>query len=242
MTAAIATRPAPSTQRARTAYALNAGLAWLGVVLTVVISALDGYVATIPEPHLYGLHPDGLAGAVSRVSDTVSYFTIWSNVVVAVVMTMLAHRPERDSPRLRVARLDSVLMITITAIVYAVLLAPSIDVEGWSLLTNPLLHIVTPAVTVLVWAIYGPRTWITGRTVVASLAIPVAWVVWMLVRGAVVDSYPYGFTNVATLGFAKVAAVLGVILVFGLVVAAAFWGADRALGRTRRVTPPTPPA
>lgn len=36
----------------RTAFAVNAALAWLGVVLTVVISAVDGYARGTVEPGL----------------------------------------------------------------------------------------------------------------------------------------------------------------------------------------------
>ena len=88
-------------------------------------------------------------------------------------------------------------MITITAIVYAVLLAPVTEVVGWSLLTDPILHQVTPIVTVLVWLVFGPRGWITGRTVLAAMVIPIAWIVWVMVRGSITSTYPYGFVTVS---------------------------------------------
>ena len=95
---------------------------------------------------------------------------------------------------------------------------------------------VTPVLTVVVWAVWGPRGWITRREVPLALVIPLAWIAWMLVRGAVVRAYPYDFANVEDLGYASVATTLGLILVFGLVVAAAFWGIERLLLR-RRVRP-----
>ena len=128
-------------------------------------------------------------------------------------------------------RLSSLLMITVTAIVYQVLLAPTIDVEGWSLLTDPILHVVTPLVTVVVWAVWGPRGWISARLVPLALVVPLAWIAWMMLRGAVVDAYPYGFANVTDLGYASVSLTLVMILVFGLVVAAAYWGVDVLLRR-----------
>jgi hypothetical protein len=133
-----------------------------------------------------------------------------------------------------VLRLDALLMITVTAIVYQVLIAPSVDVEGWSLVTDPILHVVTPLVTVVVWAVWGPRGWISARLVPLALVVPLAWIVWMLLRGAVVDAYPYGFANVGELGYASVSVTLVLILVFGLLVAAAYWGVDVLL---RRRTP-----
>lgn len=223
--------PARLRRLAGPAFALNAGIAWLGVVLTAVLSGIGAYEDLPPAAGLYGAHPDGLAGVVSRLSDTASYFTIWSNVVVAVAMTLLARQPLRATALVRTLRLDSVLMITITAIVYAVLLAPTAVVVGWSRLTDPILHQVTPAVTVLVWLVFGPRGWISWRTVLAALLLPLAWIGWMLVRGAVVGAYPYDFANVAELGLAPVAGTLAGILGFGLVVSSAYWVLDLGLRR-----------
>lgn len=220
--------------RARRAFAVNAVVAWTGVVLTVVLSALGAYVERPVDPGLYGDTGDGVAGAVSRVVDTLSYFTIWSNLVVAVAVTLLALDPVRDTLVRRVLRLDALLMITVTAIVYQVLLAPTADVEGWSRLTDPILHVVTPILTVVVWVAYGPRGWITGRLVPAALVVPGAWIVWMLARGAVVDAYPYGFVNVVERGYGPVLATLAAILVFTLVVAAVLWGVERLLSGRRR--------
>lgn len=220
--------PSPAARRA---WALNAAVAWLGVVLTLTISGLGWYDDTAPDPGLYGDTGEGLRGAASRLTDSLSYFTIWSNVAVAVSLTLLARGPGRDTVVRRVLRLDGLLMITITAIVYQVLLAPSIDVTGWSLLTDPILHVITPLLTVVVWAVWGPRGWITARLLPAALVVPVLWIAWMLARGAVIDSYPYGFANVAELGYGSVAVTLSFILVFGVVVAAVFWGGEALLRR-----------
>lgn len=217
--------------RARIAHAVTAFLAWAGVVLTVVISAFGAYERGFWEPHLYGIHPDGAAGVVSRLGDTLSYFTMWSNIVVALSATLLALAPQTVTPARRALRLSGLLMITITAIVYALILAPDDVVVGWSRITNPLQHLLVPGVTLLVWLIWGPRGWFTARTVAASLLIPLAWVAWMLGRGAVIDAYPYGFVNVATLGYPRVALTLLVILAFALLVAAAFRLVDRLLRR-----------
>jgi hypothetical protein len=221
------------TRRAHTAYSVNAGVAWLGVVLTIVISALGGYEQLPVEAGLYGDTADGAAGSLARVMDTLSYFTIWSNVVVALSVTLLVARPLRTSLARRVLRLSGLLMITVTAIVYQVLLAPAVVVVGWSRLTDPILHVVTPILTVVVWAVWGPRGWITRREVPLALLIPLGWIGWMLARGAVVHAYPYDFANVEDLGYASVATTLGFILVFGLVVATVFWGIERLLLRRR---------
>lgn len=234
MTTPDTVAPRAGTSRvARRAYGVNAAVAWLGVGLTVLFSGLGWYRGVPVEPGLYGDTPAGAAGAVARVVDTLSYFTIWSNIAVAVILALLALDPVRDTLARRVLRLSSLLMITVTAIVYQVVLAPEIDVTGWSLLTDPLLHAVTPLVTVVVWAAWGPRGWVTARLVPLALTIPLLWIVWMLARGAVVDAYPYGFVNVVDLGYAEVARNLVLVLLFALALAAAYWRLDVVLRRRR---------
>ena len=222
-----------TTHNAKRAFAVNAAIAWTGVVLTVLFSALGWYRDAPVDPGIYGDTPDGAAGALARVSDTLSYFTIWSNITVAVVMTMLARNPRLDTVVRRALRLASLLMITVTALVYHLVLAAAIDVEGWSLITDPLLHTITPLVTVVVWGVWGPRGWITARLLPLSLAVPLLWTVWMLARGAVIDAYPYGFANVAELGYPVVVRNLALVLLFTLVLAAVFWGIETLLQRRR---------
>lgn len=220
----------------RIAFGINAALAWLGVILTVLISTVDGYARTAVEPGLYGGTPLGWPGAPMRFLDSLSYFTIWSNIVVAVSTTLLALQPTVDTFWRRALRLCGLMMITITAIVYAVLLAPTTVVSGWSHITNPLTHIVAPAVTVVVWLIWGPRGWIGWRTLPASLVIPVAWVIYMLVRGAIGGTYPYAFVNAGTRGYLAVFTTVAAIFAFGLLIGGVFGVIDRLLTR-RHSTP-----
>lgn len=221
--------------RVTRAWAVVAVVAWFGVVATVLLSGLGWYAQIPPEPGLYGDTEDGAYGVLQRVVDTFSYFTIWSNIVVAITATLLARGS--DGPRTRVLLLDSLLMITVTGIVYQLLLAPSIDVQGWSLLTDPVLHIVTPLLTLAVWGWVGPRGWLTVRLLPLSLVVPLLWVVWMLARGAVIDAYPYAFVAANERGYPAALATIGAILVFGLVVATVLTGVDRVLSRRRAVQP-----
>lgn len=209
-------------------------LAWAGVALVVLLSAIGAYAdgGATPKPgHVYGTHPAGAAGALSRVADTLSYFTEWSSVVVGAAFTMLAVGDGPDRRWRRVLLLDALLMITVTAIVYAVLLAPAEHVTGWSRLTNPWQHIAVPAAALLAWLVVGPRRWFRVRDVPAALLVPLAWVGYMLARGAVIGAYPYAFVDVVTHGYAAVTLTIAAILAFALVVAGMFALLDGALGR-----------
>jgi hypothetical protein len=55
----------------------------------------------------------------------------------------------------------------------------------------------------------------------------------MLLRGAVVDAYPYDFVNVVDLGYAVVLRNVVLVLVLGLVISAILFGVEKLLGGRR---------
>ncbi len=216
---------------ARRWLALNAILAWLGLAVSLTLTVTNLYPGTVTTPTRYGADP--AAGLGSRLADWFSYFTIWSNIVVGIVTSLLAWGHPRVGATLRALRLDSVLLITITGLVYAVVLAPTSVQRGWENVSNTLLHQVTPVLTVLIWAFVGPRGWVTRRTVLDALIVPLAWVAVMLLHGAFVGAYPYPFVDVAVLGYGRALGNVAGILVLGLAMAAGFLGLERLLTRRR---------
>ena len=226
--------PAPA-RSARFWFTLNAAVAWSGLTLQTFLSATGMYPATATSPSQVGYNnPPGLAGMIPRLIDLFSYFTVLSNTIVAVVLTMLAVRAHGRGWRFRVVRLDSLMMILVTGIVYAVLLAPTASTVGWQVPANSLLHQITPSVTLLVFLLVGPRGWLTWRTLPAALVIPIIWVVYTLLRGAVIQAYPYPFINVVKLGYPTVLMNVAAIAVFGLAIGAVLLGVDRLLARVGR--------
>ncbi|WP_157692861.1 Pr6Pr family membrane protein [Pedococcus dokdonensis] len=160
-----------------------------------------------------------------------SYFTVLSNLLVAVTSTLSATDPERDGERWRVAHTASMVGITITGLVHWFLLRPLLDLHGADALADKLLHVVVPLLAVVAWVVVGPRRRTSSRSVALSLLWPVAWTVYTLARGAVVDWYPYPFLDVGELGWGRVLVnMVGIAVLFALV-GLALVGADRVLGR-----------
>jgi hypothetical protein len=142
-----------------------------------------------------------------RYLGTISFFTIQSNILAGVVAFQLARNPDRDGSRWRVLRLDALLGITVTGIVYATVLARIHEPKGWEqVTTNALFHYVTPVAAVIGWIAFGPRPRITRTTLAAALCWPAAWFAYTLGRGAVDSWYPYPFVDVVTHGYGRVIA------------------------------------
>ncbi len=81
------------TEELRAAYWVVAVLAWAGVAATLIITAFDGYAApTYVEEGLFAGAAHGWAGAPERLINCLSYFTELSNIMVAIISTLLARR------------------------------------------------------------------------------------------------------------------------------------------------------
>ena len=155
-----------------------------------------------------------------RSGRLISYFTIQSNLLVAVTSAMLALRPDRDGSVFRVVRLDAVVGITLTGVVHFVALRPVLRLVGWSWWADLGLHILTPALCVTAWLLVGPRPRIDRRTCLLAALWPLAWLAWTLAIGALTGWYPYPFLNAGQLGYPPVlVACLVITGVFGALLA-----------------------
>jgi hypothetical protein len=127
--------------------------------------------------------------------------------------------------------------IAVTFIVFHTALSSLVDLEGWAKVAEQFLHTLVPVLAVATWLRFGPRAIVERRTTLLALIPPLVWVVFTLIRGAIIDFYPYPFVDVNDLGYARVIANTALIafLFFGLVVGAA--ALDRRLtgaGETER--------
>ncbi len=219
---------------ARPLFGINALVAWAGWGLQVFLSAFGVYPSTNTVASQLGNNDQG---ALGRIFDYFTYFTILSNILVAVILTMLFLNPARDGKIFRVLRLDTVLMITVTGVVYNLVLAADAKNVGWQIVANSLEHQITPVVTVVVWLLVGPRGWINLRTMVWAFALPIGWLVFALIRGAIIGAYPYPFLDVVQYGYGTVLTNVAFIVLFAAVILLILWGVDALVSRLSRRRP-----
>ncbi|TFV45134.1 Pr6Pr family membrane protein [Blastococcus sp. TF02A-35] len=175
---------------------------------------------------------DPSLGIVERLVRFFSYFTVQSNLLVLAAVLPLVRDPAHDGPLWRVVRLASLLGITITGIVYAVVLAPLYDPQGLNAWTNTGEHYVSPVMTVLGWLLFGPRPRITPLVVGRALLWPVAWIAWILAQGTVTGWYPYDFMDVAAHGYGVALRNLAGVVLLALAFLLLFRSVDRRLPAT----------
>jgi len=155
----------------------------------------------------------------TRLVRFASYLTIWSNVLVAWSTFTLAFGRDRDTRVWRALRLDAVVICFGGGIVHFFFLRPLLDLHGWDLVADKLLHLVVPVLAMIGWVVFGPRGRAERSDLGPFLVVPLVWLGYTLVRGAVVDWYPYPFVDVGEHGYLVVA--LNCVLVAALMLALA---------------------
>lgn len=208
-----------TAERARRVHLVVAAVAWFAVLFQLLL-VLTGEAILVEED------PPGLAARIYRFF---AYFTIQSNLLVAVTSTALARDPALDSRGWRVARLAGLVGITVTGIVHFFLLRPLLDLDGANLVADKLLHMAVPLLAVAAWAWVGPRPRVTTRDAAYALVWPLLWTAWTLVVGQVDGWVPYPFLNAAEQGWGAVGVACAGITVLFVALFALFGWLDRRL-------------
>jgi hypothetical protein len=164
----------------------------------------------------------GRPGLGTRLVRFASYLTIWSNVLGALTAASLLLNPVQDAKIWRALRLDAVVILFGGGLVHFFLLRPLLHLHGADLVADRLLHVVVPLLVVIGWLTFGPRNQTTAADLGRFLIVPVLWLTYTLIRGALVDWYPYPFVDVNAHGYAYVAGACVAVaaLMLGLAVAA----------------------
>lgn len=206
-----------------------------GALLLQLALVVDGASVLVADD------PPGLGLRLARFA---AYFTIQSNVLVAVATTMLAFDPARDGAAFRAVRLAGTVGITVTGLVHFLLLRPLLDLEGASWVADKLLHMVVPVLAVACWFALGPRPRVDRRAIAFAFAWPIAWLAVTLTVAAATRWVPYPFLDFREEGAGEVAVVsLGITVLFAALLAG-YRYADQRLGAAppgERPRPARPP-
>ncbi|WP_439574496.1 Pr6Pr family membrane protein [Phreatobacter sp.] len=197
----------------RIAAGLVAVTGWMALAIQLPLTIANGWAA-------------GRSTAGSLVI-FFSFFTVLTNLLVAVVMTRLASG-SRVSASLAGA---TTLNIAVVGLVYSAVLRAIWNPVGWQKVADHLLHDVVPVLAVLVWLAFVPKGRLSARDLPVWLIYPFAFLGLSLVRGSFDGWYPYPFLDVGRLGLGVVLRNALVVTVLFLGLAALMVALDRWLGR-----------
>jgi hypothetical protein len=167
-----------------------------------------------------------------------SFFTLLTSLIVALVLTFSLLAPNSRWGRFfssPVVATGTALYIAMVGAVYSILLRNSWNPEGLDKLADIVLHDVVPVMYVTFWIFFVPKSGLRWKNLLSWAIYPIIYFVWILIRGAISDRYPYPFVDAGQLGYPQVllnsALLITIFLVGGLaVVAVARRQRPKALG------------
>lgn len=200
-----------------------------------ILFAIVGWVGLLAQ---YALSLD--AGTRSVFGSTVvffSYFTVLTNVLVALALTAPALFPDSQLGRWVASegvRAAVAMYIAVVGLIYHTLLDATWNPQGLLVYVNQVLHTVMPIAFVLDWLLFVPKGRLRWIDPVKWLAYPLLYGLWTVIHGQLVGWYPYWFIDIGALGWERAgvnfAALLAFFLGLGLIVAAMDRGLS-ALGK-----------
>lgn len=166
---------------------------------------------------------------LGRLVNLFFYFTIESNLICGVTCLLLAVNPDREHRVFGVFRLAGVAGVTITGIVYHVALRSLYELQGLDKFADIVLHTIVPIAGLLGWAVFGPRGLAPRKVALLTVLYPLTYFAVTLIRGPIVDWYPYPFIDVIEHGYAQVALNATVVAALVLAVCSALSFIDAKL-------------
>ncbi|MGW0003555.1 Pr6Pr family membrane protein [Nocardia grenadensis] len=212
------------------------------VIAAALVTQLTLLFTGGPDTNSGRAEPD--AGIGTGLVRLFSYFTIQSNLFLLVASAGLALNPVRDGCLWRVLRLDSLLGVVITGLVFVLVLADEVHLTGAAWWANLGFHYLAPWAGLAAWLVFGPRPRIDRRTIAAAVAWPVVWIGYTFAHGAVTDWYPYPFLDVVRQGYPMAMINTLLVVVLAMVLIGLFALLDRVptvRGRTRPAPVPDAP-
>lgn len=156
-----------------------------------------------------------------------SFFTVLTNSLIAFETILALITPKSlvgvffSSPAVQTG---TAIYIAVVGIVYSLVLRELWNPEGAQKLADLVLHDLVPILYVAWWFFFVPKNGLRWKHAVWWLAYPFVYLVYTMVRGRIVGTYPYPFLDVSALGYGRVLAnatiLLAVFLGIGVVIVA----------------------
>lgn len=165
-----------------------------------------------------------------------TYYTILTNL--ALVLIYLSDLIKARwlgwfrSARTRGMMAGAILLVMLF---YHALLASLWSPEGVAWMADTILHYLTSIFYIIWWWIFADHGKLAWRDVPLMLVPSLLYIIWVLVRGAIVAEYPYPVFNVTDLGYPQVLVNIVIVAIVLAVFFACTLAADRYLARSSTI-------
>ncbi|XMB72903.1 Pr6Pr family membrane protein [Mycoplasmatota bacterium WC30] len=187
--------------------------------LIIVILATVGVLATIISTALENPETPVISSIL-----TLRYFTIQSNFIVIIYFWWLFSGKFKQNKQFTQLFGGVVVYITITFMVFAIVLQKTWNPDGIGLIGNVLNHYVTPIGTLIFLGLFRKDYQFTFSDIKTWLIYPIVYLIILVLQGLISGDYIYPFFQIDEIGVLPfIYGILGIIVLFmGLSIAAVF--------------------
>jgi hypothetical protein len=196
------------------------------LLATIVIF---GWFALIGQ--FYLIIENRIASIPETVIRYFSFFTILSNLIVAICCTTLLRKSNSILKNFfsKQSTLAAIAVyITIVGLVYNIILRFLWKPSGLQWIVDELLHSAIPLLFIVLWLFFIPGGKILWKSVLAWLLYPLIYLIFILMRGPSSSFYPYPFIDVSKIGYHKTLINSAGMLLAFLVVSIFFMSLNRS--------------
>ena len=202
--------------RSKRLAAIGAFVGWITILLQLYLF-IDNRTLSVPE----------------TIIRFFSYFTILTNILVAFCFTILFIQKQPSFFSKPSTLTPVAVFILVVGIVYNIILRKTWNPQGLLKLVDELLHVVMPLYFLVYWIMCVNKKSLRWTAVFGWLLFPLAYFIYVLLRGATSEFYPYPFVNVTVLGYPKVAGNAAILVLFFLALSCLFVAVGKWMDRKR---------
>jgi hypothetical protein len=154
-----------------------------------------------------------------------SHFTVQSNLLVALWLSLALWRkklPGESIVQRPVVRGAVTVYITVTYLIYGLVLASSWMPTNWEHLYSNLNHYIVPLAFILDWFLFEDKRNYHWVFMPYWMIYPIAYLVYTQVFGTLTGNYMYFFLDRARLGWGGLAGKVGLLTLFFLALEAVY--------------------
>lgn len=143
---------------------------------------------------------------IESFSNSVSYYTFQSNLMVVLWLTLALIYKNRDiRPKFLASPVRGAitLYITFTLIVFAIAIAPYYHPTGLELYTNYVSHYFLPIAFIIDWLITETDFKYEWKYIIYWCGYQLFYLIYTLIRGYFTGFYPYPFFNVRSISILR---------------------------------------
>ncbi|MES2797220.1 MAG: Pr6Pr family membrane protein [Bacteroidota bacterium] len=165
-----------------------------------------------------------------------SFFTILTNSLIAIYfsLSLLKKRNGFLSNIDKPGTLTAIAVyITIVGLVYQIVLRHIWDPTGIQMIVDELLHSVIPLLVFIFWYLYEESKLVQYKQIVQWLIYPFIYLIYILIRGAYSNFYPYPFVDVVSLGLIQVLLNSIGLIVFFIIISVVYIKIGKVIKRRK---------